>query len=355
MPLLYGGAASPPRAGGQSPTCAQPGPNQSRGQPLVAFLSFSPFCARLAGAVGARARAGRQVDLAPRPDAGRARHRPHHHLGPARGRGRAQHRQGGRRHGLPGAQAGQHVGGAGPRRRRPRPARGRHRLRQLRHRPAPDDGAGGRPRHARALRRRRLAVAPAHGPHSQAARPDGPRHRGARPRPAAARHPRQRRPAAHRVCPARRLGADQVGRAAGRAACGRRHDRGGGAGDPRPHRAHAAPLRGRGRRRRAQRRAHRHGDGRCRAFRARRQRAGRSELGRLPHRRRADRAGLGDRHRGRARQPDAHRLLHHAARDGRRRDIRQRARGGGRAGRRYPRAPFAARRACACRRSAHPA
>ena len=50
---------------------------------------------------------------------------------------------------------------------------------------------------------------------------------------------------------------------------------------------------------------------------------------------RADRAGLGDHHRGRAGQPDAHGLLRHARGDGRRRRLPQRARGGRRAGGRH--------------------
>ena len=83
--------------------------------------------------------------------------------------------------------------------------------------------------------------------------------------------------------------------------------------------------------------------------------AGRSELGGVPGGGGADRAGLGDHHRGRAGQPDAHRLLHHAARDGRRCRLPQRARGGRRADRRHPRAPLQAQAACACRRSARPA
>ncbi len=121
-----------------------------------------------------------------------------------------------------------------------------------------------------------------------------------------------------------------------------RHDRHRGGGDARPHRAHAAPFRGRGAVRRAGRRAGHHGHGRRRAGGARGGGAGRSELGGLPGGGGADRAGIGDHHRGRAGQPDAHRLLHDAARDGRRRRLPQRARGGRRADRRYPRAPLQA-------------
>ncbi len=63
---------------------------------------------------------------------------------------------------------------------------------------------------------------------------------------------------------------------------------------------------------RARRIALHHGCRRRRARGPRRQRARRSQLRRLPGQRRADRAGLRDHHRGRAGQPDAHRLLRDA-------------------------------------------
>ena len=200
---------------------------------------------------------------------------------------------------------------------------------------------------------RRLAVAPADGPRAQAAAADGPRGRGARQRPL----PLTIRGSAD-LLPieyAPPVASAQIKSAvllAGLHAAGR-HDRDRGASDARPHRAHAAPLRRRGRTSpSATARAPSRSTGDAELAGPRRQRAGRSELGRLPGRRRADRAGLGDHHRGRAGQPDAHRLLRDAARDGRRR--RPSPTSARRAASRWPTSACATprSRACACRPSA---
>ena len=62
----------------------------------------SPLAAaQVQGPVGPRSRAWRQVDLAPRPDVRRARHRPHPHHRPAGRRGHPEHGQGATGAGLP--------------------------------------------------------------------------------------------------------------------------------------------------------------------------------------------------------------------------------------------------------------
>ncbi len=124
---------------------------------------------------------------------------------------------------------------------------------------------------------------------------------------------------AHRLRPAGAVGASEVGGAARRHACAGPHHRGRAVGEPRSHRAHARLFR-----RRADRRGSRAGRARRDHLRRRRaswrehRRAGRSKLGRLHDRRRADLAALGHRGRERAAQSDAERLHRDLARDGRR-------------------------------------
>ena len=245
MPLLYGSAASPPRAGGRKP-------NQSptrAAQPLVALLSFSPFCAQASRALSGRVRVPGDKSISHRAlmlgalATGRTTI-----AGLLEGEDVLNTAKALAGHGLPGAQ-----GGA---------TRGRCWAAASAASAEPDgdidfgnSGTG---------MRLMMGLVAGHdmrvrfvGDASLSRRPMG---RVLKPltqmgleveEPGRDRLPLAvrgtRRPAADRVCAAGRLGADQVGRAAGRAARGRRHHRGRGAGDPRPHRAHAAPLRGRGR------------------------------------------------------------------------------------------------------------
>ena len=158
------------------------------------------------------------------------------------------------------------------------------------------------------------------------------------------------RRAAARIPAAGRLGAGEVGRAAVRAECAGHDPRRGARGDARPQREHAAPFR-----RRASRWS---ADGAGRVITLRGQ----------PELRAADVAVPGDpssaafplvaallvpgsraAHRGRRAQPAAHRAARHAARDGRRLCVRERARRGRRAGGRSRRAATARCAASTCR------
>ena len=249
--------------------------------------------------------AGRQVDLAPRlpvrapdlrRDVGRrasgGRRRPAHRHGLRRARrvGRAS-RAGPLAHPR-----------AGPRR-APAPARN-PRLRQRRHRLAPDDGRRRRPRNRRDLRRRRVPAQAADEPHPRSAPPDG----GRGPVPGRGRalpdHPQGRAgPRPDPLPDPRRLGADQVGRAARRPQRARNDDRDRGRSLARPYREDAGPFRrggdGRRRGRRPPHRARRAAGTQAAAGR----RAGRPVVGGVPDRRGADRPRLGRRGRRRDDEP----------------------------------------------------
>ena len=260
--------------------------------------------------------AGRQVDLAPGADAGRARRRRDHRRGAARGRRRARHGRGDarlRRHGH--AHRAGRVAGGRARRRRAARAGARHRLRQCRHRRPPGHGHRRQPQLRHHLHRRRLAGRPADGPRLRSAPAHGRAGPGPLRRPAAGDHQGAGRAHPDRLPPQRAVGAGEVGGAAGRAQLARRHHHHRAGGDARPHRAHAGRLR-RGNRDRDRRRRQ-PGDQagrRAGAEAADHRRAERSEFGGVHDRGGADRRRLGRHHRERPAQPDAHRPHRNAQR-----------------------------------------
>ena len=255
----------------------------------------SPLSAMRAKPLKGRFRpAGRQIDLASRLSVGPPDLRRDERGRAARGRRRPQDRQGLRsaRRGHRASCAGQ-MADSRPRARRAfGPARNA-RLRQRRHRLAADDGRGRRARSNRDVRRRRFLTQAADAAHPRPASADGRsssvRSRG---RALSDRAQGRARSRAHRVFDARRLGADQIGRASRRPQRpGRDHrDRKGSLA--RPHRENARSFR-----RRGQGRA----GGRGTADRTRRpagiasqqgRRPGRPLFGGVSDRRGADRSGI---------------------------------------------------------------
>ena len=137
-------AAAPlPRAGPLSKAIPL-GPTPARGGPCKAHRMAAATLTRPPGGAsdGQRARARRQVDLAPRADPGRAGQRRDRDRGPAGGRRRPAHRRAMAAFGAEVERLGEgrwRVEGT----RRLRRARRRRRLRQRRHRRAADHGRGG--------------------------------------------------------------------------------------------------------------------------------------------------------------------------------------------------------------------
>ena len=168
--------------------------------------------------------AGRQVDLAPLPDAGGDGRGREPRRGPARRRGRPGHGWCPARHGRgAGAHRRRQLAGVGCRRGGARGAREYPGHGQCRHRRPAVDGPPGRPRLHQLPQRRCLLALPADASGDRALGPHGRELSRPQRRSAAAGADRPHRPAADRLREPGGLGPGQVRRDAGWAACAGRH------------------------------------------------------------------------------------------------------------------------------------